>query len=479
MKKLFLTTLVFLLAASSAKAQLPRAIDTLQLDSTRLEIRVIAEERYIPWDMAWSPKGWLWFSQRDGKVMRMRPENGYLEEVFHIEESFESAENSGLHAFALHPDFPEVPYVYAHFTFTWDSSRVVRYTFDPENVTFTDRFVIQDSIWGSSSHNGSRIVFSPDGSKIFVAIGDGYQAERAQDTRNTSGSILRYNTDGSIPEDNPFPENPVWSYGHRNPQGLVFGSNGILYSSEHGTSNHDEINIIEKGRNYGWPVVEGLCDTPPEEFQCETNDIKAPIWDWTWTVAPGGMAFYDHPAIPEWRNSLLQASLKAGEGNSGQRLQAFHLNEEGTVVQWVEERFQKTFGRLRDVMVTPDGRVFICTSNREINGEEVIQPGDDKIIEIRNMDLDYETEPYEGDILAALRVGPNPAFGTLNIRLPFYQGFAKLRILDLRGSEVWRSEVEFNGQIQSLDVATLGAGLFALEVELNDGQTAVRKVFLN
>ncbi|MCI4670897.1 MAG: PQQ-dependent sugar dehydrogenase [Bacteroidia bacterium] len=479
MKNIFLTTTLIFFACLFAEAQLPYPVDTLYLDSTVLEVRVVAKNRYIPWDLAWSPKGWLWFSQRNGKVMRMRPENGYIEEVFEISDSFESFENSGLHALALHPEFPEVPYIYVHFTFTWDSSRIVRYTFDEENITLKDRFVIENGIWGSSSHNGSRIVFSPDGSKIFVAIGDGYQAERAQDVDDLNGSILRYNADGSIPEDNPFPGSPVWSYGHRNPQGLVFGPNGILYSSEHGTANHDEINIIEKGRNYGWPNVEGWCDTPPEEFVCNRDSIKAPLYDWTWTVAACGMDFYDHPSIPEWQNSLLQATLKSGPGNSGQRLQIFHLDEPGTKVNWIEEHFAKTFGRLRDVMATPDGRIFFCTSNREVNGEEVIQPEDDKILEIRNLNLDYEVIPFEGDVLDALRIGPNPASGSLNIRLPFYQGIAKMSLIDLRGTQVWSGEVNFNGQTEILNMANIGPGLYAFEIELNDGRVAVRKLFFN
>lgn len=479
MKKLFLTTLFVVVAAVAVNAQIPYAVDTLYLDSTQLEVRLIANNRYIPWDLAWSPTGWLWFSQRNGSVMRMRPENGYVEEVFKIEESFEGPENSGLHALALHPDFPDVPYVYVHFTFTWDSSRVVRYTFDEENVTLKDRYVIQDSIWGSSSHNGSRIIFSPDGSKMFVAIGDGYQAERAQDISNTSGSILRYNLDGSIPEDNPFPGNPIWSYGHRNPQGLVYGSNGILYSSEHGTSNHDEINVIEKGRNYGWPIVEGLCDTPPEQFQCDSNEVKAPIWDWEWTIAPCGMDYFDHPSIPEWRNCLLQTNLKGGSGNSGQRLQVFHLNEEGTVVQSVEDRFEKSFGRLRDVMVAPDGRIFFCTSNKEVNGMNVVQEDDDKIFEIRNLDYEYSVIPYNGDPLESLRIGPNPVVDKLNLRLPFYKGAATISLLDLRGARVWKQAFEFAGQTEALDFGKVGPGLYALEVSLSDGRKTVRKIFVN
>jgi len=466
-----------ILIFSLGKAQLPQVIDTLALSQTRLEVRVVAENRYIPWDMDWSPDGWLWFSQRDGRVLRLRPENGYLEEVFLIEESFESFENSGLHALALHPDFPETPYLYVHFTFTWDSSRLVRFTFDEENLTLKDRFVLQDDIWGSSSHNGSRIVFSPSGDKLFLALGDGYQAERAQDVYDLNGSILRYNLDGSIPQDNPFPGSPVWSYGHRNPQGLVFGSNGILYSSEHGTSNHDELNIIQKGRNYGWPNVEGLCNLPEEDSICTSDDLVEPLYDYQWTVAVCGTEYYDHPAIPEWQASLLQTSLKGGDGGTGQRLQVFHLDEGGRVVQSIDDHFVRTFGRLRDVEASLDGRVFICTSNQEVSGEEVRQLNDDRIIEIRNLDLDYDTPDFEADPLETMRIGPNPASEFLDIRMPFYQGKAEIKLRDLQGRKVYSNEVDFDGQVLQINRNGIGPGIYTLEVMLENGSVSVRKIF--
>ncbi|MEO0897870.1 MAG: PQQ-dependent sugar dehydrogenase [Bacteroidota bacterium] len=471
--------LIFTLFTLISMAQLPLPIDTITVGGTQIEVRIVAQNRVIPWDLAWASDGWLWFSERNGNVIRTRPENGYIEQVFHIEESFESPENSGLHALALHPNFPETPYIYVHFTYTWDASRVVRYTFDEANLTLTDRFVIQDSIWGSSSHNGSRIVFSPEGDKMFVAMGDGYQAERAQDYNDLNGAILRYNLDGSIPEDNPFPGSAVWSYGHRNPQGLVFGTNGLLYSTEHGTSNHDEINVIEKGRNYGWPIVEGICNTPPEEFLCEQENIRAPIYDYEWTWAVCGMAYYDHPAIPEWRNKLLVTSLKGGDGASGQRLQLFHLKSTGIVVDSVWDYFANTFGRLRDVMTTPDGRIFFCTSNQEINGDNVRKPNDDVIVELRNVELDYSTPPVGQNPIDFMQLGPIPALDVLYLRLPFYKGLAQLELTDLRGTKVWASEVEFFGARVPIEKGEFGPGLYWLRIELEDGSSAIRKVIFN
>jgi glucose/arabinose dehydrogenase len=179
--------------------------------------------------------------------------------------------------------------------------------------------------------------------------------ELPQNTSSLNGKVLRVNLDGTIPNDNPF-GNAVWTVGHRNAQGMVFAL-GKLYSSEHGETTNDEINIIERARNYGWPFVEGFCDLPDEQTFCSANNVKEPIIAWTPTIAPSGMDFYDHNLISQWKRSLLVTTLK------NRRLMEIKLNESGTAVENVHEWFVSEFGRLRDVAISPDGKVYLCTDN--------------------------------------------------------------------------------------------------------------------
>ncbi len=141
-------------------------------------------------------------------------------------------------------------------------------------------------------------------------------------------------------------------------------ANGILYSAEHGPDSDDEINIIEKGRNFGWPTVKGFCNESAEQTFCSANNVKEPITAWTPTIATSGIGFYDNDAIPQWKNSLLVATLK------NQRLMQVKLDDAHTAVTGITEFFANTYGRMRDVCIAPDGKVYICTSNG----------GNDKII---------------------------------------------------------------------------------------------------
>jgi len=194
------------------------------------------------------------------------------------------------------------------------------------------------------------------------------------------------NLDGSVPADNPFPGSLVWTYGHRNPQGLVLASNGKLYSSEHGPTTDDELNLIEKGKNYGWPYVTGYCDTDLEKRFCRDHEVRLPLTVWSPTFGVSGIEYYDHEAIPEWRGSILVTSLKRDTAEHyGQRLQQVRLDAEGEHVIGINDYLVGVFGRLREVMASPDGRVFIFTSNREQNRNKTRQrANDDKLIMLRN-----------------------------------------------------------------------------------------------
>jgi glucose/arabinose dehydrogenase len=355
---------------------------TLQLQTTRLDVRVLLRNLEIPWDMDWSEDGWIWFSQKNGKISRYRPDTGELQEILIIDEVFQSLDNSGLHALALHPQFPQEPHVYVHYTYAPEFSRLVRFRFNAATASLDEKTVLLDKLPASVSHNGSRIVFSPGHETMFFALGDAFNPKSSQDLGQYSGKILRMNLDGSVPDDNPFPGSLVWSYGHRNPQGLVMAGNGRLYSSEHGGSRDDELNLIERGQNYGHPLVRGFCDNEEEEEFCTHHQTTEPLRVWSPTFGVAGIAYYNQAAIPEWQNSILLTSLKNPRDREGKRLQVLKLNKSGDRVVEVEDYLVKTFGRLREVMVAPDGRIFLFTSNREINWNKPRIPrfGDDKLI---------------------------------------------------------------------------------------------------
>ncbi len=355
----------------------------ISLDSTQIEVNVVASRLRLPWELVWV-QGKIWFNERGGAIKRLDPGTGKIRVVHQITDVFESSDNSGMHGFTVHPDYPVKPYLYGHYTFELYKSRLVRYTVDTGSLKVVGEEVLIGDLEGNKSHNGSRLVFGPD-EKLYFCIGDAYSRKAAQKQDRYNGKIHRLNEDGSIPRDNPIPGNSLYTLGHRNPQGLAWGSNGNLYSSEHGSSNDDEINIILPGRNYGFPNVQGICDGWSEERFCENYNVVEPIYSWTPTIGPTGIEYFDHPSIPEWRHSLLVATLKSGNGSEGQRLLVAHLSPEGDAVQSVDEYLTYSFGRLRDVMMAPDGRVFIATSNQESNQNalEIVQDHDDRIIELR------------------------------------------------------------------------------------------------
>jgi glucose/arabinose dehydrogenase len=352
----------------------------LQLDSTELTVQVIAENLDTPWEILWGPDDMIWMTERKGLVSRIDPETGNKEVLLDIIEIVDEGLENGLLGMALHPNFehPDSQFVYLVYTIFTQSrtERLVRYTFDSD--TLIDELILLDGIDAALNHTGSRLQILPDRT-ILMSTGDAGSSGVSQDTLALAGKILRINLDGSVPEDNPIPDSHVWSIGHRNPQGLVRAPNGIIYSSEHGPSNDDEINIIEKDRNYGWPDVMGFCDLSAEQTFCTAYNVAEPIAAWTPTLAVCGLDYYDHDAIPEWKNTLLLTTLKA------RRVVALKLSQDGRSVLQEEEFFHQWWGRLRDICISPDGRVFIAVSNAD--GRGTIQPGDDRIVEILSLNV--------------------------------------------------------------------------------------------
>jgi PQQ-dependent dehydrogenase (s-GDH family) len=335
-------------------------------DASELKDIAIVSGLSFPWEIIWGPDNNIWMTERGGRISRVNPATGSVTTLLNIAEVVSNNEG-GLLGMALHPNFSSTPQVFVVYNYNAGSSyreKVVRYTYN--GSTLTNPLILLDNIAASSIHNGSRLLIGPD-LKLYITTGDASNQSLPQNTSSVNGKVLRINLDGTIPPDNPVPGNPYWSLGHRNPQGLVFANNK-LYSSEHGPTSDDEINIIEKGKNYGWPTVMGFCEGSEQTF-CNANNVVQPLKTWTPTAAVCGLDYYNSDLIPQWKNSLLVVALKNA------RLYQMKLNANFTAITETNEYFINDYGRMRDLCISPAGKVYICTSNGS----------NDKIIEIRKL----------------------------------------------------------------------------------------------
>ncbi len=311
----------------------------------RTEISV--ENLDTPWAIDFLPDDRLIFTERQGRVSIL--DNGNISVIANINVS--EVSESGLLGIAVDPGFTKNKYIYLYYTHE-NGNRVSRFIL---NNKLENEFILLDNIPNAQFHDGGRIKFGPDG-KLYITTGDATIPSTAQDINSLAGKILRINKDGSIPEDNPF-GNYVYSYGHRNPQGLAWHPiTKQLFASEHGPTRNDEINIIMKGENYGWPIVQ--CTEISEQY---INPIRCYS---EFTLAPAGIAFY--------KNDLHVAGLR------GIQLRKIVLDKDGKISH--EEELLTNLGRIRDV-VEHNGYLYIATSNRD--GRGIPSFNDDKIIRIR------------------------------------------------------------------------------------------------
>ena len=316
--------------------------------------KIIAQNLDTPWGIVFLPDGKILVTQRSGLVSLI--ENGEIKTVAELTRVKEVGEG-GLLGLALHPDFPQNNFVY--FYYTYDSkangtlNRVVRMNFKDDKLT--DEKIIVDIIPGASNHNGGRIKFGPDGF-LYITTGDAQDPSRSQDKNSLAGKILRVTFEGKPAPGNPF-GNLVFSYGHRNSQGLAWDSTGRLWATEHGRSGLqsglDELNLIESGKNYGWPDIQG--------DEKKSGMVSPEVHSGSDTWAPAGAALID--------NSIFFSGLR------GSALYKYDLSPKK-----LEEFFKNEFGRIRDVVAGPDGMLYISTSN--LDGRGTPQVNDDKIIRI-------------------------------------------------------------------------------------------------
>ena len=341
-----------------------------QMEQSQVDIRVeaVLTGLEVPWGLDFAPNGDLFLTERPGRI-RVRTLRGELKR-FDVDETVQTSEG-GLLGLALHPEFRVSPFVYVYQTYrAADGSllnRILRFHYDEGTGELTDRTVVFDGIPAASIHDGGQMLFGPDG-KLYVSTGDANRAEDAQNPDVLNGKILRLNPDGSIPEDNPFgPDNAVYSYGHRNPEGLAFHpETGQLYSVEHGSDRFDEVNRILAGENYGWPLVRGT----------HHGRYVQPLAVYDPIIAPAGASFYRGPIV-QWEGNFFFGTL-GFDDRAGRHLHRIRFDEDGKTVAEEEVLFRNEYGRIRTVKAGPDGCLYFGTSNRDGRGSPTAN--DDRIL---------------------------------------------------------------------------------------------------
>ncbi|MBS1797440.1 MAG: PQQ-dependent sugar dehydrogenase [Acidobacteria bacterium] len=338
----------------------------------RFRVETVASGLEVPWGFAFLPGGNLLFTERPGRVRIV--ENGRLraEPVFKVPDVEPSGE-SGLMDIALHPKFADNRFVYLAYAYNADGKRVkvVRYRYD--GSTFTEPKTIIDNLQAAQFHAGTRCRFGPDG-KLYVTVGDATDRALAQRMDVLNGKTLRLNDDGSVPPDNPFagqkdarPE--IWSVGHRNAQGLAWTAAGLMIQTEHGPSGFDgpgggdEVNIVEAGKNYGWPIVSHR----------ETKEgLVSPLLEYTPACAPASAVIYQGAGFPAFQGNLFFGCLR------GERIIRAVLD--GRTVKSQENLLEGKYGRIRELAEGPDGLLYFSTSNRDGRGSPA--KDDDRIMRL-------------------------------------------------------------------------------------------------
>lgn len=302
------------------------------------QYKIIATNLEAPW--AINKLGdTFYITERTGHIVKV--EQGEMtRQAVKLEKTLSTASEAGLLGFVLAPDFVQSNEAYAYYTYETASEQYNRIVvLQQENDSWREKRLLLDQIPSGKYHHGGRVKIGPD-QKLYVTAGDASNPQTAQDLTTLSGKILRMNLDGSIPDDNPFPHLYVYSYGHRNPQGITWSTDGTMYASEHGQSANDEINKIEAGQNYGWPIIEG-----EEEQEGFISPLFTSGSESTW--APSGIAFYD--------NKLYVAALR------GTALLEFDLKSKEV------KEIVNNVGRIRDVWIE-ENTLYWITNNTDGRG---------------------------------------------------------------------------------------------------------------
>jgi glucose/arabinose dehydrogenase len=332
------------------------------------KIEVVADNLYVPWSILFTSEKRMLVSERNGAIREVLNDILQSDPIYQFSD-VAAFDEAGLMGLALDPGYQENNFIYACYTYQENDAlfnRVVRLVDVPDQMVL-DGIVIE-RIPSAHYHAGCRLRFAADGT-LYITTGDALQPESAQDPTSLAGKILRLNSDGSIPDDNPIQDSPVYSLGHRNPQGLDWDPrNGLLYATEHGPSGSDglaggdEINLIEAGGNYGWPLV---------SHEEHADGLISPLIVFTPAEAPASGMFYRGIVFPQYQNDFFFGALR-GEGLMKVVISA----DDPRVIQNVE-KIITSVGRVREVVEGPDGFIYFSTSNRD--GRGTVKLDDDKI----------------------------------------------------------------------------------------------------
>jgi quinoprotein glucose dehydrogenase len=335
------------------------------------------------WSLQFAADGRLFLTEKSGRVRVVSPAGQLLPAPWIAIDVMREGGEGGLMGLALHPRFPREPWVYLMYT-AYKQGRPVNRVSRVREVDGrgASEQVLLDDLPAALNHNGGRLIFGPDG-MLYVSAGDAYHPMNAQDLSSPGGAILRITPDGRVPGDNPWPSNPIWAYGLRNPNGLAFRPRtGTLFAADHGPTSEwgpprimdrDELNIIVRGANYGWPLVVGAAGQ---------RGMRDPLLSWIPSTPPGALIFYDANLLPFLKGDLLYSTL-AGEALLRIRFQDPGNPDKVTAIErWFNTgpRGAATYGRLRGMTVGPDGAIYVGTSNRDGRGSP--RSGDDRIIRI-------------------------------------------------------------------------------------------------
>ncbi|WP_273266692.1 PQQ-dependent sugar dehydrogenase [Flexistipes sinusarabici] len=370
---LFLILITFSVQAQIRVGEFPQNVgNQFVLEPENIEVEIWQQNLNVPWELVFLPaSNRALITERGGRVLLVK--NGNLQNESYLELNIDSRGEGGLMGMAHHPDFPEKPYIYLMYTYTSSNgelyNRVSRFT-DKGNQAVDEEIII-DHIPGGNNHNGGRIAFGPDG-MLYITTGETFTREIAQNLDNLGGKILRLTPKGDIPEDNPFDNSPVYSLGHRNPQGIDWHpETGDLFISDHGPSGEgglrakDRIKVVEAGSNFGWPDKIGYF---------EDGKYANPLIMWRQTVPPSGITFY-------------QGDLYVGTLGSESLVRiGLDRNNEEYVVKSIEHLFnngigKSIYGRIRNAVVGPDGYLYFLTNN--CDGRGMPRKNDDKILRFK------------------------------------------------------------------------------------------------
>jgi|CXWL01.1.fsa_nt_gi glucose/arabinose dehydrogenase len=365
---------IALLAAACAPAGMAETTVITTIDGVQFRVETVASGLEVPWGFAWLPNKDMLFTERPGRVRIIEGSKLQAESVFTVPDVEPSSE-SGLMDITLHPEFPKNSFLYLGYAYNRDGKRVkvVRYKFS--SGKFTEPRVIIDEIPGAPNHAGMRCRFGPDG-KLYVATGDATDWNQAQKMDSLGGKTLRLNDDGTIPQDNPFVKTPgarpeIWSYGHRNPQGMAWQpGTGSMFQTEHGPSffegkgsGGDEFNLVERAANLGWPEI----------HHTEKRDgMVSPLLEYSPACAPASGMFYNGSQFPIFKGNFFFGCLRGAK--------IIRVVLDGRKIVRQEDLLSNTFGRIREMEEGPDGAIYFSTSNRDGRGTPAKE--DDRIMRI-------------------------------------------------------------------------------------------------